>query len=93
MQPANESISEATGEKAMRIHPDIFTSEEAAKYLRLTSVDMLANLREQYGLTPLSGVSKGYLYHRADLDQCVLRMFGKDAGWRKSGNQPLRLAK
>lgn len=75
-----------------RRHPDIFTSDEAAEYLRLPNADALATCRSEFGLQPLSGLTKGYLYHREDLDLCVKRMFGKDGNWQKSG-QKLRLAK
>lgn len=76
----------------VRRHPDIFTSEEAAAYLRLQSVETLASCRVEYGLQTLAGLTKGYLYHREDLDLCVKRMFGKDRDWQKAG-QKLRLAK
>lgn len=54
-----------------RRHPDLFTAEEAAAYLRLASERSLETLREQWGLRPLP-IGRG-LYHRRDLDQVVER--------------------
>lgn len=76
----------------LRKHPDIFTSDEAAEYLRLPNPETLATLRQNYGLQPLAGVTKCHLYHREDLDLCVKRMFGKDESWQRRGEK-LRLAK
>jgi hypothetical protein len=60
-----------------RRHHDVFTPVEAAAYLGFDSHRSLETVREHYGLLG-HRVGKCYLYHRADLDACVLRMFGKD---------------
>lgn len=58
-------------------HPDVFTPPEAAAYLGFQSPRSLETIRENYGLTGYR-VGKEYLYHREDLDACVLRMFGRE---------------
>lgn len=50
-------------------HPDLFTADEAAAYLRLPSDRSLETVRDKYGLRPLP-LGQG-LYHRADLDRVV----------------------
>jgi hypothetical protein len=61
---------------ARRCHPDIFTSEEAAAYLRLPTEATLEWLR-QNGFLDGHMIGKTLMYHREDLDACAYRMFGK----------------
>ena len=63
-----------------RTHPDLFSPEEAAAYLRLPSVKSLEKLRQKGLLTGYDGWTVYMLYHREDLDRCALRMCGRDPG-------------
>jgi hypothetical protein len=74
----------------VRRHPDIFTPEEAAAYLRLDSERQLENLRENYGLVGFPGVGKSFRYWRDDLDAAAKRMFGRDKAWKPQ--QKMRMA-
>jgi hypothetical protein len=58
-------------------HPDIFRPLEAAQYLSFATERSLETLRMQYGLIGQK-VGKNFRYHRADLDACALRMFGRE---------------
>jgi len=60
-----------------RKHPDLFNAAEAAEYLHLPSERTLEIVRRDFGLRGISGVSKGFLYWRADLDDAALRMAGR----------------
>ncbi len=67
-----------------RKHPDLFTREEAAAYLHLSSVRSLETLRKPpekggFGLSGHRPTGRGYLYHREELDKVALRMIGKGA--------------
>lgn len=61
----------------VRLHPDLFTAEEAFQYLRLHSVESLRTLEDKDMLKAAVGFTKYKLYHREDLDDCARRMFGK----------------
>jgi hypothetical protein len=58
-------------------HPDLFTPEEAATYLRLRSVEALKKLKAEKMLVGYDGWTAYTLYHREDLDRCALRMCGR----------------
>lgn len=51
-------------------HPDLFTAEEAAVYLRLEGPRSIQRLRQEGRLEPLD-MGRRNLYHRADLDAFV----------------------
>lgn len=59
-----------------RIHPDLFTADEAYQYLRLASAESLRHLEKLDMLKGATGFTKHKLYHRNDLDECARRMFG-----------------
>lgn len=59
-----------------RMHPDIFTPEEAMEYLRLESLRTLDWLHDNFGLSH-QNIGTVRRYHRQDLDECALRAFGK----------------
>lgn len=59
-------------------HPELYTPEEAAAYLRLTSEKALEKLRKDGLLQGYNGYTPYYLYHREDLDRCAARMCGRD---------------
>lgn len=59
-------------------HPDLYTPQEAADYLRLASVDALKKLRDDNLLKGYKGYAPYLLYHRDDLDRCALKMCGRD---------------
>lgn len=63
-------------------HPDVFTADEAAAYLRLPSVRAFNRRRREHGF---KGVRAGgtWLYSRASLDALKLMVFGEDAGGRR----------
>ena len=63
--------------EAKRQHPDIFTAEEAAEYLRQETVRSLDTLKENFQLKCYQSGRARSLYHRSDLDAVALRMFGK----------------
>jgi hypothetical protein len=73
-----------------RTHPDLFTPDEAAAYLRLKSVESLKTLKSKGLLVGYAGWTNYDLYHREDLDNCALRMAGR--GHRVKGDGP-KLAK
>jgi hypothetical protein len=75
-----------------RIHPDLFTPEEAAIYLHLDSVRSLDTLRSDFGLVGYSGVNKAYMYHRDDLDIVARRICKKDQSWSRNETPQLRIA-
>lgn len=71
-----------------RKHPDLFTPEEAVAYLHLdpeVGSRTLETLREKYGLVG-QPLGRGYMYHRANLDALVARIFGgpEKIGGRKA---------
>lgn len=70
-----------------RIHPDLFTADEAFQYLRLASVESLRHLEKLNMLKAATGFTKHKLYHRDDLDACALRMFGKQPPAMKLARQ------
>ena len=74
-----------------RRHPDLFTAEEAADYLRLESVNSLRTIRDQFGLVGHTA-GKGYVYWREDLDNAALRIVGRDPLSLKNG-QKMRMAR
>jgi hypothetical protein len=84
---------QAATEKAERLHPDVFTAEEAAAYLHLENVATLEWLREKDCLIGHI-IGKAYMYHREDLDDCAGRMFDKmdKAVYRPNKRQALKLA-
>ena len=61
----------------MNRHPDLFTPEEAAAYLRLKSIEALKKLKAEKMLVGYDGWTAYTLYHREDLDRCALRMCGR----------------
>lgn len=69
-------MSEQKQEPRERIHPDIFTPDEAVSYLRLESERTLDWLQENFGLRH-QVIGSVRRYHREDLDACALRAFGK----------------
>lgn len=74
-----------------RTHPDLFTPEEAAAYLRLPSPESLKKLRAQRILIGYDGWTNYNLYHREDLDRAALRMCGR--GDKATPNPELRLTR
>lgn len=77
MQPDNSTTASAPPTVPVRRHPDLFTKEEAAAYLCMDSVRTLEWAEKHFQLCyHMVGQSK--VYHRADLDACVLRLTGKD---------------
>lgn len=72
----NDQASEKSS-APVRLHPDLFTAEEAYQYLRLHSVESLRTLEQKDMLKAAVGLTRHKLYHREDLDECVRRMFGK----------------
>jgi hypothetical protein len=83
ISPAAEMATRIVGNER---HPDIFTPEEAAEYLRLESVRTLDWLHMHFKLHyQVMGTVKRY--HREDLDSCVLRVFGKGAQATKLVNR------
>jgi hypothetical protein len=69
--------------------PDLFTPDEAAEYLHVTVVT-LDTLRRNYRLRGYSA-GKSYVYWRADLDDCALRIVGIEPPSRVE-RRSLRLA-
>jgi hypothetical protein len=59
-----------------RLHPDIFTPEEAVAYLRIESVRTLDWLAANFSLNS-QVVGSLKRYHVDDLDECASRLFGK----------------
>jgi hypothetical protein len=51
-------------------HPDLFTAEEAAAYLRLEGPRSIQRLRQQGRLKPVDLGCRN-LYHRVGIDACV----------------------
>lgn len=76
-----------------RKHPELYTPEEAAEYLRLTSAKALDKLRSDGLLKGYGGYTPYYLYHREDLDRCAARMCGRDPDEGKPRKQTLDLDK
>jgi hypothetical protein len=76
-----------------RKHPDLFTAEEAAAYLRLDCIETLARLRKDFGLVGFTGINKSMVYWREDLDKCALRIVGRDLAHRhETGQGTLKIA-
>lgn len=78
-----------------RRHPDVFTGQEAIAYLHLDSIvdgpeRTLETLRKEYGLVGQRIGAREYLYHRANLDAVVDRVFGLHAA--KGQSLPLPTA-
>lgn len=74
-----------TTSATQRKHPDIFTAEEAAEYLHLDPEGgerTLETLRDKYGLVGQQ-IGKRLMYHKKNLDACVARLFGTQAGAAK----------
>lgn len=71
-----------------RLHPDLFTPEEAMVYLRLDATDRtLDTLRAEHGLQFVK-VGRQTLYHRRHLDALVNRL----AGFTDREPRPMRIA-
>lgn len=75
-----------------RQHPDLFTPDEAAFYLRLASVDALKKLRDEQLLAGYKGYAPYLLYHREDLDRCALRMCGRNPDQGRPVKMELKIA-
>jgi hypothetical protein len=62
----------------MERHPDIFTAAEALEYMHLSgdAERTLETLRITYKLKSAQ-IGRSLMYHRADLDELVERMFGR----------------
>lgn len=74
-----------------RRHPDVFTAEEAAEYLRLDSERSLEYLRANFGLVGYSTFGKGLRYVRKDLDAVLQRMTGQPTA--RIGQEKMRMAR
>lgn len=74
-----------------RRHPDLFTGAEALEYLHLASDQerTLETFRLDYGL-PAQKMGRELMYHRADLDALVVRIFehGRGATRQKTPTGP-----
>lgn len=78
-----------TERRCVEHHPDIFTPEEAMEYLRLDTTRTLDWLEKHFHLnSQVVGTAKRY--HRGDLDECALRLFGRHE--KPSGAKELRIA-
>ncbi len=75
-----------------RLHPDIFTAEQAATYLQC-EVATLAQYRDQKMLVGYRHGKQGYCYWREDLDDCAMRVFGRTPPMRQPKLAPMRMAK